>query len=162
MKPLNHILPAILLCVALFNANLAFTQKKDNRQLQLKEAVRSQSYVFKANTARPIGRRPVQLTSQYDLRISKDTITAFLPYFGRAYSATLGSTDGGIKFTSTDFSYISDTTKKGSWIIHIQPNKEVNVRQMILTITTSGSADLQVSSNNRQPISFSGTINSEK
>jgi hypothetical protein len=87
-----------------------------------------------------------------------DSIVSFLPYFGRAYSAPLDPTKGGIQFTSTDFEYDQTARNKGGWIINIKPRDVQDVRQLTLTVTQSGSASLQVISTNRQGISFNGRI----
>ncbi|MEP7319290.1 MAG: DUF4251 domain-containing protein, partial [Panacibacter sp.] len=96
------------------------------------------------------------------LRISKDTIISYLPYFGRAYTAPISPEDGGINFTSTDFEYTTALRKKGGWSIEIKFKDQSQVREMNLTIFDNGRADLFVSSNNRQSISFSGNIRERK
>ncbi|MGZ3911843.1 MAG: DUF4251 domain-containing protein, partial [Flavisolibacter sp.] len=58
---------------------------------------------------------------------------------------------------STDFSYTVHKKKKG-WDVTILPRDTREVREMFLSITTSGYGRLQVSSNNRDGISFNGYI----
>ena len=50
---------------------------------------------------RQTGYRSIYLSPYYYLKVSKDTVVAYLPYFGRAYTAPADPTEGGIKFTST-------------------------------------------------------------
>jgi hypothetical protein len=125
------------------------------------------NYIFEANYANPMRGGGRSLTSEYDLKVSKDTIIAYLPYFGRAYIAPTNPTEGGIKFTWTKFDYSVKQTKNGSWEILIKP-KEKNisnasdVQNLRLSISTSGYASLQVISSNRDPISFNGTIEEVK
>lgn len=92
------------------------------------------------------------------MRVSKDSLVTYLPYFGRAYSAPIGTSDGGFQFTSTDFAYSTEARKKGGWLIKIKPNDNRDIQQMFLTVTESGSASLQVTSTNRQPISYNGYV----
>src|SRR5689334_2385103 len=82
-------------------------EKKAKQEAQIRQIIDSQNFVFKAQTALPIGGPSRQLTSDYDLKITKDAVVSYLPYFGRAYSATPGSTDNGLNFTSKDFEYSS-------------------------------------------------------
>jgi hypothetical protein len=103
----------------------------------------------------------VQLTSDYSLTVRKDSVISYLPYFGRAYTAPIGKTSGGIEFTSTDFVYTSKQNKKGGWQIEIKPNDETDVRQMLLTVSKNGYGSLSVTSNNRQAISFNGYIDKQ-
>src|ERR1044071_8700908 len=77
------------------------------------------------------------LSSEYDLRLLGDSVVAYLPYFGRAYAATYGSGDGGIKFTSTQFEYTAKTRKKG-WDITIAPKDGSDVRQLFLSVSPNG------------------------
>jgi hypothetical protein len=85
-----------------------------------------------------------------------------VPYFGRAYTAPMDPTKGGIQFTSTKFEYKETKRKKGGWEILIKPKDTQDVSQMVLTVSETGFASLQVISNNRQPISFSGYVDEKK
>jgi hypothetical protein len=127
----------------------------------VKSLLESKNFAFRAQTVLPMGQASRQLTSEYDVRFWSDSIISHLPYFGRAYSASYGD-GGGIQFTSTDFEYKVKARKKGGWDITIKPKDADDVREMNLTVTESGSASLQVSSNKRQPISFNGFITERK
>src|SRR4030081_3269854 len=77
-------------------------EKEAKKEAYIKKLIDSQNFVFKAQTVLPLGGRSRQLTTDYDVKVTKGTVVSYLPYFGRAYSATPGST-GGIDFTSKDF-----------------------------------------------------------
>ena len=134
----------------------------DAKEVAIKNIVDSQRYVFYAQYANPQGGRQRNLTTEYTFRVSKDTIISDLPYFGRAYSATYGSAEGGISFTSTDFDYKIAPRKKGGWDIAIKPKDIQGGQEMTMTIFTNGTASLQATSNIRQPISFNGYIEAIK
>lgn len=138
----------------------SFAQKKlSPKQTELKNSIDSQHYVFHAQQATAMGGRTRQLTSEYDMHVTADSITTYLPYFGRAYSAPLNPTDdGGIKIKTKDFEYAPQAGKKGGWEITIKPKEHMDVRQLFLTVSADGYATLQVVSNNRQPISFYGYV----
>ena len=120
--------------------------------------VESRNFIFKAESVFPQQGRSRQLTSEYDLTISRDTISSFLPYFGRAYSAPVNPSEGGIKFTSVKFDYQPAKEKKGRWEILIKPDDAQDVRELYLTVYNNGRATLRVNSVNRQTISFNGYI----
>ncbi len=170
MKTLHTLLPVALLafyalCTTLNSFAQAAATKEDKKaakQTRIQNLVASQQYVFKAQTMQPMSGRSRALTSDYDVKVGKDTLTCYLPYFGRAYTAPIGSTDGGIQFTSTNFSYSVAIKKKGGWDVLIKPNDAQDVQQLQLTISQDGYASLQVTSNNRQPISFNGYIDAKK
>ena len=129
-------------------------QEKDAAVLQ--QMFDTKNFIFKAETVNPQSGRTRQLTQEYDLTITRDKIVCFLPYYGRAFSAPVSS-EGGIKFTSIDFSYDVKQIKKG-WEITMVPKDVTDVHQMLLTAFTNGRATLQVTSNNRQNISFNGYV----
>ena len=141
------------------NAQDAKQDKKAKQEAQIKQIVDSQHYVFRAQTAYPLGRQSVLLTSEYDLKITKDEVVSYLPYYGRAYAATPGSIDNGLNFTTKNFEYKSTPTKKDDgWEIVIKPKDTQQAREMLLTAFKNGSANLTVNSNDKQTISFSGYI----
>lgn len=125
---------------------------------QVSAWIESRNYDFVAQMAMPMSGNTRQLTSEYDVLISKDTINSYLPYFGRAYSASLNPDDAGIKFISKEFIYKSTNRNKGGWDIEIKPKDAKEVQQLSLSISEDGYATLQVIQTNRQPISFNGYI----
>lgn len=143
----------------LFIIAAALNVKAQNDDVDIKNIVESQHFIFKAQTALPSGSASRQLESNYyDVKVLKDSVIAFLPYFGRAYSVTNYPSDGGIKFISTKFDYKLTKGRKGGWDISIKPKDAKDTREISLSISASGSAELQVMSENRQPISFYGYI----
>ena len=145
----------VLLVVSSFAQNL--NSNKPSREDRIRQLIDSQTFVFKAQTVFPLGQSSRQLTSDYDLRVSKDAIVSYLPYFGRAYSITPGS-PGGLDFTSKQFDYRVKANKKGGWTIFIKPKDSQQARELTLTVFRNGSAMLQVSSNDKQNIGYSGYI----
>jgi hypothetical protein len=154
----------ILLAISFLSISIGSNaqNKKSEERQAVKEAINKQRFVFKAQSVSPASGNIRQLTSEYDVRITKDSVISFLPYFGRAFTAPLPGAEGGIKFTSTKFHYNAEGPKKGSWDISIKPNDVYDTREMILTISENGYGNLQVMSNNRQPISFYGYVEAIK
>lgn len=124
----------------------------------IKNSIESGQFIFHAQTALPLSGGTRQLTSEYDLKVSKNSVVSYLPFFGRAYSATYGSTEGGFKFTSSKFDYSVAGRKKGGWEIRIKPRDIQDFREFSLFISEDGYGTLQALSGNRQPISFTGHI----
>ena len=149
---------ALILSVQLVSAQ----SKKSIKEDQISQLIQSKNFVFKAISASPMGGRVWQLTSDYTFGVASDTVRADLPYFGRTYSAPINPSDGGINFSTSQFAYKSEIRKKSGWQITVQPKDRNDVQQMILNVTRSGNATLQVISNNRQPISFNGYITERK
>jgi hypothetical protein len=147
----------LIFLVALAAVTPVFAQSAD-KKAAIKGLVESRNYVFRTQTALPQTGQVRNLTSLYDLKISTGSIVSDLPYFGRAY-APVDPNEGGIVFTSKDFTYTSKPGKKGNWEITIKPNDiKSDVRQMWLTITEDGYATLRVIAINRDPMSFNGQV----
>ena len=165
MKNTRKNIPRSIFLILAFVFAVVFVgyAQKSNKKDQIKSMVAAKEFIFKAQVAIPQRGSTRYLTSEYDLRVSKDTITAFLPYFGRAYSAPMDPGKGGIKFTSTDFIYNSENTKRG-WEITITPKdtRDSDVRYLVLSISNGGYGTLRIVCNNRDGISFSGNIVSLK
>lgn len=139
--------------------------RNKEKKAEVQKLIDAQNYVFKAQSATPLrGGRFIQLTSEYDVVVSKDKITSFLPYFGRAFTAPINPTEGGIRFTSEKFDYQVSKKKKGRQEIIIKPTDLLNpdVRQMVLNVSETGNATLSVTNNNRDPITFDGYITAAK
>jgi hypothetical protein len=133
-----------------------YAQDLDKQQVQ--NAVQAKEFVFKAQTVMPMSGASRQLTTEYEVKLLGDSIVSYLPYFGRAYTASYGSQDGGINFTSTKFDYKAKAGKKGAWDVTVKPKDAKEIQEMNFTIAENGSASLRVTSTNKQPISFHGHI----
>ena len=173
MKRLNLILSLAFLLIGV----QLFAQTNKETTLKI---VADKNYTFVANTAMPMsnndinkvlammpgsqGGGSINLTgSQYDVKVTKDSIVAYLPYYGRSFSAPMDPTQGGIKFTSKDFTYTESKNKKGSYTIQINTKdvKRENYR-FTINISTNGYASLTASSMNKQPIIFNGYLDEPK
>jgi hypothetical protein len=144
------------------HAQDAKQQKENDKEASVKKMIDSKRFLFVAQTATPMSGQIRQLTTEYGLSLKKDTLESFLPYFGRAYSATIGSAGEGIQFKSYKFDYILLESKKGMWEISLQPKDVSDSYRLNLSISKSGYGSLEVRSNSRQPISFQGYISKIK
>lgn len=134
---------------------------KNDKETIVKNLVDSKNFVFVPTTVSPLrgGSRPI--TSDFDMRLYGDSVISYLPYFGRAYTAPIDPSEGGVNFTSKDFEYAASHSKKG-WNILIKPHDVKEVQELHLSVTTKGYATLQVTSFNRDAISYNGYIRERK
>ncbi|RZL14759.1 MAG: DUF4251 domain-containing protein [Pedobacter sp.] len=98
----------------------------------------------------------------YDVVVKPDTISSWLPYYGRTYVPSLDRDDRGIIFDSKDFTYEETTSKKGVTTITMKFNDVKLHQRMMLTITKSGYATLNVTSVDRSNITFNGYVDATK
>lgn len=133
--------------------------QKEAKAEEIQQKIDDFRFTFNATHAIPQGYKSIYLNSTYDLKVSKDSVQAYLPYYGRAYTAPMNPSEGGIMFTSTNFEYnVKQGKKKGNWKIDIKPKDISRDVQLSLDIWDNGSAQLNVSSSDRQSISFQGEL----
>lgn len=133
--------------------------EKEAKAMEISEKVNAPDFTFNAKYAYPTGFNSMYLSPYYMLKVSADTVQAYLPYFGRAYTAPMNPSEGGIKFISTNFDYQVDKgEKEGNWIVQIKTNDQNQEIVLNLDIWGNGSARLSVTDPSRQPISFQGDI----
>jgi hypothetical protein len=154
----SGLLLVFCLCAGVVQAQKTGKSAKSEKAEEIKALLAAQNYVFKAESALPLGGGIRFLTSEYDLKITKNGLESYLPYFGRAFVAPINPSEGGIKFKSADFDYSSAVKKKGGWDIKIKPNDTRAVRDLILFVSETGKAILQVNPENKQTITFNGYI----
>ena len=149
---------AVLIAILFIGCKAGESLSKEEKATRIENSINSRSYTFTARTAIPTGMKSINLTSDYSLKVRKDSIDSYLPYFGRAYTAPMDPLEGGIKFVSTDFEYKISEKKKGGWDVDIQTNDTNGRNRLNLSIADNGSATLTASDNNRQSITFYGEI----
>lgn len=152
----------VVILISVFMAFVGFSCKSSSLSTEQKIAeitqkIESGRYSFIPQRALPTGGGSVNISS-FELKVSKDTIDSYLPYYGRAYSAPMSQDDTGIKFLSTDFSYTISPKNKGMWDINIETKDTRQKYTLILKAGDTGYTTLTVNSSNRQPITFYGVI----
>lgn len=139
------------------NAQVTRKEKAAAKKAAIQKAVESRNFTFQAQSASPMRGGNINITMEYDVRITGDSVISYLPFYGRAYVAPMDPTDNPMRFTSTKFSYDSKTQKNGYEIV-IKPTDTKDVKQMRLSISENGYGTLSVTNLNRDPISFYGYI----
>lgn len=124
--------------------------------------LQARRFVFIPQSINPIGGRTRQVTPDFFLRISPDTVQSYLPYVGRAFTAPIGNNRGPMDFTLTDFSYSATGAGNDRQEISISPRGQTDIRELILSVSPNGYATLIAVSNNRQQISYNGFIQAQR
>ena len=134
------------------------TAEKEAIANEVNQRINDFDFTFKAT-----GFGSIYLSPYYDVKVNPDTVKAYLPYYGRAYVAPMDPSEGGIKFTSTDFEYqVVPGRKKGNWQVNIHTRDTGRDIFLYFDIWENGSTRLNVTDTNRQPISFQGDIETGK
>ena len=133
--------------------------KKEEEYKKMTTLIESGRYIFRVQSISPTGARTIHTTSAYTMTSGEGGFKASLPYFGRSYQANYGG-DGGIEF---------DGEPENLEITRIDKKRTIRVSFMIsgsndkysvnLSAGSNGYGTLSITCNNRQPISYYGTIN---
>jgi hypothetical protein len=129
--------------------------EKTQKEAELISAIANRTFVIEVDRALPMSGESRMLTSIYSLEVNGEKVKSYLPYFGRAYSVPYGGGEGLI-FESVITDYQSSIDKKGSTIIVFKTKSKDEQLEYRIGITTNGSASIDVTSVNRQKISFNG------
>ncbi|MDA3893791.1 MAG: DUF4251 domain-containing protein [Salinivirgaceae bacterium] len=166
MKQLTTILLLALFFAINLNAQIDHSRKDkriEKRALLFAKTdslISTNAYKFNAAKANPASGQQIDLTTHNaDLTIHKDSAISYLPFFGRAYIAGYGGTEGGIKFEEKliDYKLEKDSTKL-NLIVSFSVKSSTDTYNFILSISYSGFATLSVTSNHRAFISYFGNI----
>lgn len=153
------VFPILFAGISLVSCGTAKTvAEKEQDALLIKGKVESFDFRFNARIALADGRTKY-LNHSYNLTVSKDSVIAFLPFYGRMYSPPMDPSEIGIKFISTDFEYKVTVGKRpGTWSVFIKTTDTDRSISLWLNVSDNGTAQLSVTDPNRSPVSFEGTI----
>ncbi len=136
-------------------------EKKAQQIEEIKKIAESKTFVFKANNVNPMRGRTINLTSDYDVRITQDSIFSYLPFFGVAYSVNYGGTDSPMIFNRPFETCNFETTRNG-YLVNVSVKNNNDRLEFSFHISVTGSTNLNVSSLNRQSISYNGFLENIK
>ena len=97
------------------------------------------------------------MTSPYSITVDGTHLRSHLPYIGVAYSVPYGG-GKGLSFESEIEEYAEDDSRGDRRLIVFSTDNEEDYIVYRLTVFRNGSADLEVSSKNREPISYRGFL----
>jgi len=147
-----------LILLLMLNAFAGTAQNITDKKLA-GERTAVRTFTFRATYIQPMSGTQTYLSGvDYTVDVTADSVVCYLPYRGVAYTAPMDLREGGIKFTSRDFSYSTSKRRNGREEITIEPKDNQNVRRLSFSIAPGGSAFLSVTLSRAQPVSFSGEI----
>lgn len=94
----------------------------------------------------------------YEVKVTPDSVVAFLPYYGRSFSAPINQDDAGVKFTSKKFNYKSTKGKKRGWDTLIETKDAKESYRLAFNISDNGYVTLSLNSNNKQSVTYQGYL----
>lgn len=151
-----------ILLAVLIGASSATAQSADDLLVQqaVNQLIAKKTFLFVAQRVVNVRVSQSVLQSKRELTINKDTLIVNLPYIGKGASASDTEMGNPLSFTSHEFTYDIEVTKKGNKIITMDvksPNNNDRFKFM-LTIGNDINAQLSITSATRSPMNFSGFI----
>lgn len=157
MKKLVYLLFAVTILTAC--GTMQTVAEKESKAMEIRTAIDDFRFTFNPTYAHPTGYQAVYLSPYYDVKVSPDTLTVYLPFYGRAYRAPITPDENGYRFTSTDFEYqVIPGKKAGNCLIDIKINDQRRDLRFYFDIWENGVARLNVSDIDRQSISYQGEV----
>lgn len=157
MNAIKYFFFATLLSVVITSCKTSANLGDYSRE-SIDSIILAQDYRFVPTTALPTQMRTVNLSYSFYLKVTPTEVSSYLPYFGRAYSAPINPSEGGIQFTSKDFSYKIEEKKNKSYEITIETKDTPKRTKLYISTSDSGYASVRAIDENRQAISFNGRI----
>jgi len=147
---------ALLLSGCSGTSSVAKKEKKAANFEQTAALIESGSYQFTVRSASPTGGRTIQITSLYTMKAVEDRYEAYLPYFGRAYSADYGAS-GGISFDGKPEELkITRNEHKHMVSVDFSITNKTERYSVSLNVGASGFGTLVINSQTRTSISYTG------
>lgn len=155
------LLGLICLTVAMPTTAQNRNEKKARTERAVKEAIAAKQYKINVDRMQPMRGGSRNLTTNYTLEIRNDSVFSYLPYFGVAYNAPHG---GGksLNFNASITGYTTRALKKGKIQIDFKTRSDEDNYEYRLTIFPDGSTSIHVQPMNKQSISFTGEMDTEK
>lgn len=168
MKKIIYILIVLLLPVSFLKAQGVKKSKKElriekqeKRKQEVKEILFEKAFVFTPTHAMPLGGGSIQLNYTFDAEIKGDTLVSYLPFYGVAYHVDYGARTGGFDFTQPIENFELEEDEKG-YVVKLEVKNKMDLLSFTFHISELGYATLNVTSTNRQAISYYGTIEADK
>lgn len=134
-------------------------QKEQKEYANTKKLIESGAYTFEATSANTQKGRWIDLTTNFNsLKINNAHAIADLPFFGFSQVSSFKG-DGGIKFDSENIDYkIEYINKKNKITIKFKAKNKTETFDLFLTVYSDATATLNVSSSQRDFMSYRGEI----
>ncbi|MDD3108673.1 MAG: DUF4251 domain-containing protein [Alistipes sp.] len=149
-----------LLC--LFCTSSIFAQTSDDILVEqaVNQLLGKKTFTFVANRIITSGSNQSMLNQMNTMSVNKDTLTVKLPYSGKGFSSSDLGSSNPLQFTSTEFTYKVEVTKKGEKVITMDVKSPNGTDRFTFTLTVNKGvlARLLITGTSRSNMDFSGYI----
>ena len=100
------------------------------------------------------------VTPDFFLELRGDTLCSYLPYMGQAFQASMMTPTVGLNFEEPVLRYTESRPKSNKTRLEMDVKTQEDTYHYLIDVYDTGEAQLRVSSMNRDPVSFDGTVGS--
>lgn len=158
MKCLISLIIAVLTLASCATADkVARDERRREKAGMVAESIESGRYRVGIRTAYPIRGGAVQVTGDYGLEVSGDSVTVYLPYFGRGYTLPYGG-GKGLNFKALTTEYDVRKMKRGRTRVEFSTRNDEDTYRFTVDVFDNGQVSIYVQPQQRSRISYSGEL----
>lgn len=158
MKCLISLIIAVLTLASCATADkVARDERRREKAGMVAESIESGRYRVGVRTAYPARGAAVQVTGDYGLEVSGDSVTVYLPYFGRGYTLPYGG-GKGLNFKALTTEYDVRKMKRGRTRVEFSTRNDEDTYRFTVDVFDNGQVSIDVQPQQRSRISYSGEL----
>lgn len=161
MRNIVFIMFASVLLLSCATGQTASEKKAAARQLQsqIEDSINQRTIKVTVNFANPLRMPPRHLTTDYSIALRGDTVTSWLPYFGVAHRADISNdTTSPLIFKEKAYDVKVVKGKRDAYDITFATRHHSESLEYRLSVFPNGNAMVNVTSSDRDVISFDGDV----
>ena len=136
---------------------VARDERRREKAGMVAESIESGRYRVGVRTAYPVRGGAVQVTGDYGLEVSGDSVTVYLPYFGRGYTLPYGG-GKGLNFKALTTEYDVRKMKRGRTRVEFSTRNDEDIYRFTVDIFDNGQVTVDVQPQQRSRISYGGEL----
>ena len=121
------------------------------------KALEARDYKIAVNRMYPMKGSSRSVSYGYSVEVRNDSLISYLPYFGGAYNVPYGG-GKGLNFSERIGSYRESQKNNGERQIEINVTNEEDTYIYLIKIFSNGNSSIDVTSRQRDHISYSGEL----
>lgn len=158
---MKNVIIVIIAALTLASCSTADKVARDERRREkagmVAESIESGRYRVGVRTAYPARGGAVQVTGDYGLEVSGDSVTVYLPYFGRGYTLPYGG-GKGLNFKALTTEYDVRKMKRGRTRVKFSTRNDEDTYRFTVDVFDNGQVSIDVQPQQRSRISYSGEL----
>ena len=131
--------------------------KQEQKREEINNLLENRTFIFVPTHAMPLGGGNIYLNHSFDAEVKGDTLISYLPFYGVAYRVEYGARNSAFDFTQPIQEFNLEKDNNG-YRINFDVKNKMDYLTYNFQISELGFATLNITSTNRQAISFYGRI----